>query len=223
MRRRSRRHRSWVTGVLVAILATAAADAVAQVRPARPTGIRVAREEALGGVLLLGGGPTGEFGDFVGANVGAGLYAVKHATPGSPLGFRFELSTAWYDYDGDWGLGFVNAGVGPQLTASRGPIRPYVFATGGVTLFAPIALVYDEYEGDVDPFLDLFNADVTLAAVVGGGLLLQISRGRIPMALDLSGVYLLNGEATYHTETNGRVRSDTNLWQIRVGLTVSVY
>jgi len=129
--------------------------------------------------------PLGEFrrnGD-----VAAGL-SVFGVTGGGALALRIDGSWMAYDarYQG-YGVSTLSQigtlGAGPQLTLGHGLFRAYGFATVGGSLFWSTA----SYGGGCgcsswDSFL---AGHFTTTTSAGGGLLIGLSSGRTPIAVDL--------------------------------------
>ncbi|GMV09579.1 MAG: hypothetical protein AMXMBFR55_13130 [Gemmatimonadota bacterium] len=86
-------------------------------------------------------------------------------------------------------------GVGPQLTVPSGPIRPYVNATAGFSVFWTESSV--EGSWDNEPFAKSTNYDdATFAWTGGGGFLIPIGASR-QGALDIGVRYHGNGNVRY--------------------------
>lgn len=191
--------------------------------------------------------PVGEFRNFVSWGGGGSLYGVFNFKNG-PLGIRFDgsfltygheksrvplsltIQRIWVDVSTD---NFILAGgVGPQLTLGAGPVRPYVYGTVGFSYFATVSSV--EGASDDAAFASTTNYDdVTAGLSAGGGLLIQMSRGKHPVSLDLSVQSFYNGRMSYLRSgslleaADGSIsfipiRSDANLVTFRVGFAVGV-
>jgi hypothetical protein len=117
-------------------------------------------------------------------NVAAGI-SLWGVTSGGTLALRVDGGWMLYDsqYQG-YGITTVSQigtlGAGPQLTLGRGPLRFYGFATIGGSFF------WSSVNGGCgcgsDSFLD---GHFTTTTSAGGGILLGVSRGRTPIAIDL--------------------------------------
>jgi hypothetical protein len=126
----------------------------------------------------------------------------------------------------------VNLGIGPQLTATRGAIRPYVNGEIGFSYFGTSSSV--EGTHDVEPFASSTNFDdFTFALRGGGGLWILLSNRRTPVSLDLSAHYIRNGRVSYLREgsitfdTDGApvyhpIESETNLWLVQAGVSIGL-
>jgi hypothetical protein len=92
-------------------------------------------------------------------------------------------------------LAFV--GLGPQLVAPRGPVRPYVAGQVGWTFIWTNSSIEDSDDDDRS-VLDSENvSDNTFSYGGLGGVLIPISAGRNPVSLDLGVRYLRNGRVHY--------------------------
>ncbi len=192
--------------------------------------------------------PVGEFQNFVDWGGGGSLHAVFNFKHAGPLGLRFDTSLLsygheksrvplsltiqriWIDVSTD-NLIF-SGGVGPQLTFGAGPVRPYVYGTVGFSYFATVSSV--EGASDDAAFASTTNYDdVTVGLSAGGGFMLQVSRGKNPVSLDLSVQSFYNGRMSYLRSgslleaADGSIsfipiRSEANLVTFRLGFAVGV-
>lgn len=234
--------------LLATCAAVGASDAAAQIRSARPVGVRVAHERAFVGGQLLGGLPTGEFANFVDGSLGLGAHAVINVGDSRAFGIRVDGGFLVYnrdvitrplsptvpfiDVDIETNNMLFNAGVGPQFTLGRGSLRPYVYGTIGFTYLFTESNVRGT--SDIEPFASTTNFDdFTFAGTLGAGLLIRLSRGKTPIYLDFAGKFLANGEAEYLTEGSlqelpggglliAPVRSGTNMFVLQAGLSVGL-
>jgi hypothetical protein len=128
--------------------------------------------------------PLGEFRR--NGNVAAGL-SLFGVTSGGALALRIDGSWMAYDaqYQG-YGVSTLSQigtiGAGPQLTLGQGSFRVYGFATVGGSLFWSTASYGGCGCSSSDSFLD---GHFTTTTSAGGGLLIGLSRGRTPIAIDL--------------------------------------
>jgi opacity protein-like surface antigen len=184
---------------LVAVLSASAS--LAQAPPPRPS------EWLAGGGFLLGI-PLGEFADatdtsygLVGHVVftpGGGSFGVRLQAGGLVYGSRSVETTV----PGTGGLvtedltvdnSLVNAGLGPQVMARSGPVRPYAYALAGLGYFTTSTTL-----GGYHPTYGTTNYDdTTFAWAAGAGLLVPVSRS---VSLDLSVQYVANGTVRYLAE-----------------------
>ena len=121
-------------------------------------------------------------------------------------------------------------GVGLQLQAPSGPIRPYVGGTAGFATFWTQTTV-EGTDNDDQPFAQSTNQrDNTFAWSGVGGLAVPLSRGG-NVLLDLGVTYQANGEATYlppgiirdaddQPVTRDPVRSKTDMLLYKVGVRI---
>lgn len=223
-------------------LALAAAPLGAQETPE----LRPARFQA--GVHLIGAAAVGEFADYIDAGVGLGADFEWPVQPDSWLALRADLG--WMLYGSETTevcfqstgclvtleLSTTNniffLGAGPQLGPPTGTIRPYLNATGGLAYFATTSSVRGD-DSNENFASDTNFDDITLAWTAGGGLMIQVARGRTPVAIDLGAAYHGNGAVEYLTEGDispnpqpGQPpildvnRSDANFVSFRLGVTV---
>jgi opacity protein-like surface antigen len=202
------------------------------------------------GVQLMFAGTTGEFKDHVKdgggfnfdvvlplpnarafalrADGGAIIYGsdTERVCFGGGVGCRIELDLTTTN-----SIAFVNAG--PQLMLPSGRIRPYVNAAVGFSYFNTTSSVDGSNNTNEDFASTTHQSDITFAWAAGGGVLIALTRGRTPVALDISGRYNANGEAEYVTPggiqdnpdgsiTINRTRSEANLYTVQVGVSVGI-
>ena len=192
----------------VLVLATAAAlvSAAASAQPVTPH-----RPEWLGGGGLLIGIPLGEFANAT--NEGFGVAGNVVFTPGGgPFGVRLQTGGLVYGsrtihtpVPGSGGLvtadlttdnWLLNAGIGPQVMARSGSVRPYAYALAGFGYFATETSFghgYDYYGDNSSTNYD----DWTFAWSAGAGLLFPISHS---VAIDVGVQYVGNGTVRYLAE-----------------------
>jgi hypothetical protein len=184
--------------------------------PARlASGTRRGEPRAYGGLALSVAQPVHEFYQYVRNGVGVaghgfyrlggdGAFALR-ADGGFVTYGRERRSVDLYFGGGNDGeLTTTNniywLGVGPQLVAPQGPVRPYANASVGVALFSTTTTLRERRFLDEDRELaDRVEAsDFTWAAGAGGGVLVPLSRGpRHLTFLDLGARYHRNGRVRY--------------------------
>ena len=187
----------------VGVLTLIALSSVAEAQGLRP--VRATRGNVGLGVIVAQ--PVGDFANFV--NVGGGLagYGVWTPDPSGTLGIRADGSLIIYGSETrhygfvplvDVGVTTTNliAGlqVGPQVTVGRGNLQAYGFGQLGFSYFGTTSSADGGYISTTN------YDDVTFATAAGGGLRLQLSHGRHPVALDVGARYLHNGRTRYLTE-----------------------
>lgn len=122
------------------------------------------------------------------------------------------------------------AGVGPELAFPAGPLEPYAYATAGLSYFATISSLGDEW-GYADWAETTNYSDLVIAWKLGGGMRLRVSRGSRPVALDFGVERHRNGIADFLTEgdivdnPDGSLtlypnRSEANLTTFRFGVSI---
>lgn len=185
---------------LAVILLAGARPAAAQVRAAR---------SLLFGLGYVDGRSAGALRDAIGDSRGVGGYLIYPVVPGRWLGIRFDVGLLTPDEEVsrfplavgertadirvNTTSNVASAFLGPQLSVSIGPVRPYANAGLGVSRF-----VYDLF---VSATLDqaqqsaFITASATRFALLGGaGVRVPIVRGGGAVSLD-AGVHLQRGKA----------------------------
>jgi hypothetical protein len=196
-----------------------------------PRGMREVRERLFvgaGGVFSV---PQGEFAEFVGNGGGVAGHLVYNLG-GGLLGIRFDGSVVLYGlqvHGHPWGETRTDAiwfgGIGPQLTLGDSPFRPYLHAGIGWSYFAT-TWASPGYASTV-------VGHGTGAWYAGGGFRVELSRGRVPLSLDLMARYVDNGTVAYLApnvvvETPdglapATLYGDANLMLFQVGLSVAIH
>jgi hypothetical protein len=191
--------------------------------------------------------PVGEFSNYVKVGGGAnGFFAWRLAADGAasirvdgtfliygsetrrvPLAPSGPLSLV--DVDVTTSNMIASMGIGPQLTATRGAIRPYVNGEVGFSYVGTSSSVSGS--GDGDSFANSTNFDdFTFALRGGGGLWVRLSS---VVSLDLSAHYIRNGRVSYLREGSitfdltgapiyHPIESQTNLWLVQAGVSVGI-
>jgi hypothetical protein len=205
------------------------------------------RAEVGGGISLAF--PVGQFGNFVDFGGGLNGFAVINLDRAARFGLRLDAAFMLYGtetvqrplsltipevtVDVTTNNFIVSVGVGPQFTLTHGPVRPYVFGTLGFSYFATESSASGT--ADTEPFASSVNFDdFTFALASGAGLLITVSSGRTPIALDFGMGFLRNGRTRYLREGSLRVapdggitftpiESETNMLVARVGVSVGIF
>lgn len=238
--------RGWRVAPLAAVVSVLSfgvtTDAVSQ-------GLREARPRHMFGGSLILARPVGEFQDFVDWGGGFDVFGVFGLGRSGVIGLRLDGSVVIYGHESvdrpfsstipyvwlevQTTNSIASIGLGPQVTLGRGPLRPYVYGTVGLSYFSTTTSLRGT--GSVESFASSTNLDDVTPAVTGGaGLLLRLSNGRKPVSLDFSVNTTLNGEAEYlrvgsvRERADGTVyfvpiRSQANLVTFRMGVTASVF
>ncbi len=207
------------------------------------------RDRFVASLALMGGQPVGQFSDFVDFMLGAAGSLVFNVGSQRVLGVRLNLELQEFDRDTraltfvdpliqfDFDVTTVNTivsvGAGPQISAPTGRIRPYAFGTVGFAYFVTSTSI--SFADQADTALTVASStnfdEWTFAAEAGGGLLINVVRGRHPIFIDLSVTYRSTGHATYLPEgsieqaPNGMVtvtpiESDTDQILYRIGVSI---
>ena len=160
--------------------------------------------------------PVGDFGDAVDVGGGFSVFGLVNAGPDSPLGLRLDAGFLVYgsqDHRVQLSptipaeligakLNTTNSifflGVGPQLMATGGPLRPYVNGSVGYTWFVTNSSL-SGVEGNESLFPTKNKSDGAFTWGGAAGFYIPLSR-RAPVALDRGARYHATGEVEYLTE-----------------------
>lgn len=157
----------------------------------------------------------GEFANYVDGGIGIGGALLMSRSGSSALALRVELGFVGYGretkqisqwqsggrilYDMTTSNNIVLFGVGPQLMATSGPVRPYVSGTIGVAGF----ITSTDLTGsdNSESFASTTNQeDGTFAWTTSAGVFIPVKRGRNAWSVDLGATYHGNGTASYLTK-----------------------
>ena len=235
--------------VASALLIASTADAQRVTGPAASTDESPPRVNA-GGSLVFAA-PQAEFKDYVhgafgvNGNLGIGLDPQGIVQLRMEVGYLVYGSKTYRQSLGGGALGLIavdvttsnniaHGGLGLQLTAPSGPIRPYGTASVGFSYFFTESQV-EGTSNTQEPFASTKNfGDGAFAAQYGGGVYIPLRRGAKPISLDLGAQYHKNGDMEYLTKnsitvtsptqppTITPVRSSANFVSFRLGLTFGV-
>ena len=200
------------------------------------------------GVNFIVGDPVGEFDDFVGTGLGADFFGRLPLDPLGVLSLRGDLGFLVYGYESKRvcfeGVGcrvqarlqttnnIVFGGIGPELALPLRGARPYVHAFMGFSYFNTSSSLEDLWGHDSD-FTTENLGDGTVSWGVGGGLELNLRRGRTPIDLNLGVRYHENGRVKYLTEgdivdnpdgsvTIYPILSEANLMSYHFGVSIGI-
>lgn len=157
--------------------------------------------------------PVGEFSEFIDRGFGGAIHGTLLLGSSGAAGLRFDASYMNYgretvrnvcslpgncrvpvDVTTMNNIAFV--GAGPILMLPDGPIRPYVGGQAGWTFIWTESSIEDR--DDRRTVLDAQNlSDNVFSYGALGGLVLPISAGRTPLALDVGARWLRNGDVRY--------------------------
>lgn len=202
----------------------------------------------LPGVQVMYARPVGEFHEYVKHGGGLNLNLVWPITAENPLALRVDGGFVVYGsetrrvcFSGTVGcrvqldltttnsIAYLNAG--PQLMLPTGAVRPYVNGAIGFSYFGTSSQVEGTSSGS-DPIASTTNFDdITLSFAGGGGILVRLASGRVPVHLDLGARYFANGEVEYlkkgdiQDNPDGSItitptRSEANLVTFQLGVTL---
>ena len=200
------------------------------------------------GINLMAGDPVGEFDEFVGAGFGADFWGRLPMDPRGVLSLRADLGFLIYGYESKRvcfdGVGcrvqarlqttnnIFFGGIGPELALPLPRARPYVHAFWGFSYFNTSSSLEDLWGGE-SHFNTENYGDGTFAWGLGGGLELNLSRGRVPIDLNVGFRYHENGRVRYLTEgdivdnpdgsvTLYPVSSEANLLAYHLGVSIGI-
>ena len=229
-------------------MAIAPAIAHAQLLPVAPREIRPPRA-FVGGTAVVGQ-TVGEFHDFVDNSFGLSGHFLYTLDRRGIFGLRADGGFVNYGNDrkrvplsstiGGRILVDVNTannivmlGVGPQLMAPSGPVRPYATGSIGMAYFVTESSVEGSRNNQAFASTTNFD-DLTIAYTGAAGVLIPIARrSRTPIALDIGARYHRNGEVEYlrkgsirdnndGTITITPIRSEANLITYHLGVQVGL-
>jgi hypothetical protein len=200
------------------------------------------------GVSFLVGEPQGDFARFADEGYGADFMARVPLDPAGIVSLRADAGFLIYGYESKRvcvaGVGcrvearlqttnsIFFGGIGPELALPFPFVRPYVNATMGFGYFSTNSSLEDLWGGE--NYFDTQNfGDGTFSWGIGWGAELQVSRGRVPIAIDVGARYRQNGVMEYLTEgdivdhPDGSVTlfpnvSEANLISYRFGVTIGL-
>lgn len=202
----------------------------------------------MGGADFSVAQPTGQFGQYVNAGFGVGVHGLARLGASGAFALRVDGNFVQYGretkrvplsptvggrimVDLTTSNNIAWFGVGPQLMAPRGPVRPYVNGTVGFSYFATQSSISGD--DDVESVLHDTNYDDLVFSYSGGtGVLIPVGQGRrTKVFLDLGARFHNNGRAQYLREggiedlPNGDIRlhpiaSNANLWTYHVGVSI---
>ncbi|MGD2120631.1 MAG: hypothetical protein PVJ76_02755 [Gemmatimonadota bacterium] len=206
------------------------------------------RPKATVGMNFILGDPVGEFDHFVGTGVGGDFFGRLPLDPMGFLSLRGDLGFLIYGYESQRvcfeGVGcrvqarlrttnnIFFGGLGPELAIPLRNARPYVHAFLGFSYFNTTSSLDDLWGGDSDFNTENFG-DGTMSWGVGGGLELNVHRGRTPVDLNFGFRYHENGRMEYLTKgdivdnpdgsiTLYPVVSEANLMAYHFGVSIGI-
>ncbi|HEY0996951.1 MAG TPA: hypothetical protein VGD77_13240 [Gemmatimonadaceae bacterium] len=176
-----------------------------------------------GGAALSGAAPVGVFGDYVQGGIGGAGHLGWNVIPGGALSIRGDLGIMIYGHerkripfptaprvslDLTTTNNIVTYGVGPQLMATGGALRPYVNGfVGGAYFYTESALAGTGNNGESFARSENYH-DHVLSYGGGGGVLIPVSVGKNPVSIDVGARYVHNGTVRYLRE--GDIQDDGN-------------
>ncbi|MFP3947722.1 MAG: hypothetical protein ACOC8K_07570 [Gemmatimonadota bacterium] len=204
--------------------------------------------------VFVGGGlwfaqPRGEFADYVDSGFGLDLNGRIAFDEAGVVSLRGDLGFIQYGretrqvcfsatvgcrilLDLTTSNDILVGGIGPEVAVPGRTLRPYLFGTIGFAYFSTRSSL--EGTSNAEEIAETENfGDGTLAWVGGGGMDIRLSRGRVPVDLDLGVEHHSNGSAEYLREgdivdnPDGSItllptRSETNFTTFRIGIRVGI-
>ena len=182
--------------------------------------------------VIAGGGlnyaqSVGEFADNVKGGAGGSGFAVLGLDRQGILGLRVDGGFLIYGHerkrvplsstvggrvtvDVTTDNNIALLGIGPQLTAPRGPLRPYANATAGLAYFFTQSSVSGTNNEKAFASTENFR-DPTFAWAGGAGFYIPVSAGRVPLMIDVGARYQGNGRARYLKEGSIQDNADATI------------
>ena len=171
----------------------------------------------------------------VGPQIFLDINYLNYGSEHSKVPFSTTVPNVWVDVDTRNYMVMVSPGL--QVGLRHGPVRPYGEISAGFTYIATRTSVSDEgFSGDEIASSTNFD-DWTWNFGVGGGLQIPVWKapagvGTVPglgeVMIDINAKYIMSGEAEYLKEGSlddygymTTYKTDTNVLQARIGVTVS--
>jgi opacity protein-like surface antigen len=200
------------------------------------------------GMDFIVGDPMGEFSEFVGAGYGADFRGRIALDPAGVLSLRGDFGFLVYGYESKRvcfeGVGCrIQAelqttnligfgGIGPELALPLPGARPYVNAQMGFSYFSTSSSLQDDWGGEPG-FVTQNFGEGTVSWGLGGGIEVNLSKGRTPIDLNLGVRYHQNGRVKYLTEgdivdnpdgsiTLYPILSEANLMSYHFGVSIGI-
>lgn len=200
------------------------------------------------GMNLLAADPVGEFEDYVGAGFGADFFGRLPLDPRGILSLRGDFGFIIYGYESKrvcfQGIScrvqarlqttnnILFGGLGPELALPFERARPYLHALMGFSYFNTSSSLEGLGGGDSDFYTENYG-DGTLSWALGGGIDLNVKRGRTPVDLTFGVRYHKNGRVRYLREgdivdnpdgsiTLHPVFSDADLLSYQLGVSIGI-
>jgi hypothetical protein len=236
--------RRLAAALALAVPAAAQAQYPARLGPATRDG----EPRLMGGVDFTIAQPAGQFGQYVDNGVGVGVHGLARLGASGAFALRIDGNFVQYgretkrvplsptvggriNVDLTTSNNIFWVGVGPELMAPRGPVRPYVNGSVGFSYFATESSLSGV--DDSENVLHNTNYDDTVFSYSAGtGVLIPVVHGRRTLVfLDLGARFNNNGRAQYLREggiedlPNGGIAlhpidSNANLWTYHIGVTI---
>ena len=213
------------TTILAAVVALPCSASLlhAQIRERPRVLVQKPSRFTLGGGLLLSQ-PKGDLANNIDNGFGADFYGLFRLDRDGLLSLRADVGGAQYGsqtlpaayafgprvgFDVETTNSIFWAGIGPQIMAPAGRVRPYGNVALGVMDFSTRSSVRGtgDYQGQT--FASTENqSDDTRTWIFGGGLYIPLTGSMSLMSIDVGGRYFTGGEATYLRE--GAIRDNAD-------------
>lgn len=217
-----------------------------EVRPAPPAESARTGPYVTGVLDAIGIRSQGEFRNYVYGGLGLGGAVLIQPRQTSILGLRIEGGAAIYGQetkrvplsntvdrvfvDMTTSNNIVMLGVGPQLTAPSGAVRPYLAGTVGlVSFFTETSVNGTDNTYDFASSQNL--GDGNLAWTLSSGFYIPMHTGKSPWSIDIGATYHKNGQLEYlrkggiidnndGTITLNTIRSEADFLSFRIGVRI---
>ena len=201
------------------------------------------------GLSLLGGIPTGDFGDQVDGMFGAGAHLLYRVGDDGNVGVRLDASWLLHGVDDREvvlasPLGGVEEvelttthsavflGLGPEFSLELAGARPYLGASIGLAYFLTEAVTdWSEDDDDVRFMTRIQHDDLALAYAGQTGVLIPITRGDWAVSADFGVRYQRSAEIDFLDDDDiavelGRivldpVTAEASIWVLKAGISIA--
>ncbi|MEP6904628.1 MAG: hypothetical protein ABI875_01015 [Gemmatimonadales bacterium] len=202
------------TTILAAVVALpcSAASLHAQIKERPRVFLQKPSRFTIGGGLLLSQ-PKGDLANNIDNGFGADFYGLFKVDRDGVLSLRVDLGGAQYGsetlpaayvfgprtgFEVQTSNSIYWAGIGPQIMAPAGPVRPYGNVSIGVMDFTTRSSVRGTGNLQGETFASTENqSDATRTWIFGGGLYIPLTGSMSLMSIDIGARYFTGGEASY--------------------------
>jgi hypothetical protein len=184
------------------------------------------------GIHLQGSQPKGDFAKNTETGFGVGGYVLARLDRNSILNFRADVSFLNYansrrriplantggliQLDLNTSSNIVSVVAGPQLLGPTGVFTPYATALGGFSVFWTDSRV-EGSNNDNRPFASTTNASDAVWAYGGAaGAYVRLTKGRVPVHLDVGARFLRHDDVRYLNDQRVRDAFNNNTTPVPV-------